>query len=88
MAYSKVHVTREQTKSARICQRENPFYVNTVLAFRDRRYEYKAMLKKAKGAMSAVDPKDLAGLKNANARIVLFDSLQLAHKVQFLKYLH
>lgn len=43
--YSKTHVTREEKRETTICQRENPFYVNTVLAFRDRRYEYKAMLK-------------------------------------------
>ena len=28
-----------------MCQRENPFYVDTVRAFRDRRYEYKVLLK-------------------------------------------
>ena len=28
-----------------ICQRENSFYVDTVRAFRDRRYEYKALNK-------------------------------------------
>lgn len=75
-------MTREQKKQARICQRENNFYVETVLAFRDRRYEYKAMLKKAKGSLSSVDSSDLAGLKNAHARVVLYESLQLAHKVR------
>ena len=28
-----------------ICQRENSFYIDTVRAFRDRRYEYKGLLK-------------------------------------------
>jgi DNA polymerase elongation subunit (family B) len=27
------------------CQRENPFYIDTVKAFRDRRYEYKKLNK-------------------------------------------
>ena len=28
-----------------VCQRENSFYVDTVRAFRDRRYEFKRFLK-------------------------------------------
>lgn len=80
VAYGRVHVSREQKRKTRICQRDNPFYVNTVLAFRDRRYEYKAMLKTAKQELSAVDSKDLAGSKSAAARVVLYESLQLAHK--------
>ena len=30
---------------AKICQRENSFYVDTVRAFRDRRYEFKGLVK-------------------------------------------
>jgi DNA polymerase epsilon subunit 1 len=44
-AYGKLHITREEERTTTICQRENAFYVNTVLAFRDRRYEYKALHK-------------------------------------------
>ena len=44
-AYKKVHLTREELKMTTICQRENSFYVDTVRAFRDRRYEFKALLK-------------------------------------------
>ena len=39
-----------------ICQRENSFYVDTVRAFRDRRYEYKALnkvLQRATGVQGA-----------------------------------
>ena len=32
--------------------RENPFYVDTVRAFRDRRYEYKVKLKEWQGHLS------------------------------------
>lgn len=44
-AYGKLHLTREEERTTTICQRENAFYVDTVLAFRDRRYEYKALHK-------------------------------------------
>lgn len=40
-AYKKVHSTRIEERIATICQRENSFYVDTVRAFRDRRYEFK-----------------------------------------------
>lgn len=38
-------MTRIQKKNTTICQRENAFYIDTVLAFRDRRYDYKDLLK-------------------------------------------
>lgn len=40
-AYKKVHLTRLEERVTTICQRENSFYVDTVRAFRDRRYEFK-----------------------------------------------
>jgi len=40
-----------ETRMAGVCQRENDFYVGTVRAFRDRRYEYKALNKKWKGKL-------------------------------------
>ena len=44
-AYKRVRVTREEKKMTTICQRENSFYVDTVRAFRDRRYKFKGLLK-------------------------------------------
>ena len=44
-AYKRTKVTREESKSTTICQRENSFYVDTVRAFRDRRYDFKGLLK-------------------------------------------
>ncbi|KAL3118733.1 hypothetical protein niasHT_000493 [Heterodera trifolii] len=44
-AYKRLHDTQEVQRTTTVCQRENPFYVDTVRAFRDRRYEYKQMLK-------------------------------------------
>lgn len=80
--YKKTHETKVVTKTAIICQRENSFYIDTVRAFRDRRYEYKGHHKTWKknldkamdegGAVAAVD--------EAKKMIVLYDSLQLAHK--------
>ena len=43
--YKKTHVTKMEEKVATTCQRENPFYIDTVRAFRDRRYEYKKLNK-------------------------------------------
>ena len=39
--YHKMKETKTELREATICQREHPFYVNTIKAFRDRRYEYK-----------------------------------------------
>lgn len=40
-----------EVRTASICMRENDFYVGTVQAFRDRRYEYKGLNKKWKGKL-------------------------------------
>ena len=79
--YKKLHQTREVQKTATVCQRENSFYVDTVRAFRDRRYEYKGLLKKQKKAKAAAkEANDTEALKRADKLVVLYDSLQLAHK--------
>jgi DNA polymerase epsilon subunit 1 len=44
-AYRKVKSTRVEERFSTICQRENSFYVDTVRAFRDRRYEFKGLTK-------------------------------------------
>lgn len=44
-AYKKIHVTKVEERFTTICQRENSFYVDTVRAFRDRRYEFKGLHK-------------------------------------------
>lgn len=36
--YKKLKCTRVEERTTTICQRENSFYVDTVRAFRDRRY--------------------------------------------------
>ena len=80
--YHKVHETTTMDREVTICQRENPFYVNTVKSFRDRRYEFKDLQKqwRKKGDTLAASG-DIVALEEAKAMVVLYDSLQLAHKV-------
>jgi DNA polymerase epsilon subunit 1 len=76
--YKRTHDKKEEEREAVTCQRENPFYVDTVRAFRDRRYEYKTLTKiwkgKEKEATNAVET------VQAKNMVLLYDSLQLAHK--------
>jgi DNA polymerase epsilon subunit 1 len=58
--------------------RENAFYVNTVRAFRDRRYDYKLLTKQWKGKKSEAEKKgDPVARKIAEDKEVLMDSLQV-----------
>uniref|UniRef100_A0A3Q3JPX5 DNA polymerase epsilon catalytic subunit n=1 Tax=Monopterus albus TaxID=43700 RepID=A0A3Q3JPX5_MONAL len=80
-AYKKIHVTRLEERITTICQRENSFYVDTVRAFRDRRYEFKGLHKVWKKKLSlAQDSGDAAEAKRCKNMEILYDSLQLAHK--------
>jgi DNA polymerase elongation subunit (family B) len=79
--YKKSKATSIVDKVSTVCMRENPFYVNTVRAFRDRRYDYKLLTKQWKGKKTQAEAKnDLMGRKLAEDKEVLMDSLQLAHK--------
>ena len=70
------------TKHAGVCQRENPFYVDTVRSFRDQRYKYKALQKQwtKKLASARESGGSPAAVVEAAGMVVLYDSLQLAHK--------
>jgi DNA polymerase epsilon subunit 1 len=62
--------------------RENSFYVDTVRAFRDRRYDYKNLVKVWKGKMDAANGEgDAMAAKEAEDNMNLYESLQLAHKI-------
>ena len=79
--YKKTKVTQEVIKETIICQRENPFYIDTVKTFRDRRYTYKGLHKDWKKNLDkAVAGGTLPEVVEAKGMIVLYDSLQLAHK--------
>ncbi|KAK7271283.1 hypothetical protein RJT34_27054 [Clitoria ternatea] len=70
-----------ELREAGICMRENPFYVDTVRSFRDRRYEYKGLNKVWKGKLSEAKASGNPRLiQEAQDMAVLYDSLQLAHK--------
>lgn len=79
--YHRIKVTETVEREAIICQRENPFYVNTVRSFRDRRYEFKGLAKTWKSKLVSLDSQDIHAQEEARKMIVLYDSLQLAHKV-------
>ena len=80
-AYKKVNHMREETRETTVCQCENSFYADTVRAFRDRRYEYKGLHKQwKKNLTNAVKKEDHGEVKRCNNLVVIYDSLQLAHK--------
>ena len=79
--YKRVKDITVKKRVATVCQRENPFYVNTVRAFRDRRYEYKRATKDwVKKLIAAERGGDKLAAIRAKDLVVLYDSLQLAHK--------
>ncbi|EMS53029.1 DNA polymerase epsilon catalytic subunit A [Triticum urartu] len=70
-----------EVREAGICMRENSFYVDTVRSFRDRRYEYKGLNKTWKGKLSEAKASgNSIKIQEAQDMVVLYDSLQLAHK--------
>ncbi len=80
--YKKTKETKVVNRESIICQRENPFYVDTVRRFRDRRYEYKGLLKTWKKKLDVITGEggSMAEVDEAKKLIVIYDSLQLAHK--------
>lgn len=49
-----------EKRTAGVCMRENDFYIGTVRAFRDRRYEYKGLNKAWKGKLDAAKVRTLS----------------------------
>ena len=81
-AYKRIHVPTTEVRKDTVCMRENPFYVDTVRAFRDRRYEYKNKVKVWKSKVDdAVKQGDRAKIEECENIMNLFESLQLAHKI-------
>lgn len=79
--YHRIRASEVVEREAIICQRENPFYANTVRSFRDRRYEFKGLAKKWKNKVSSIASSDKHAKDEAKKMEILYDSLQLAHKV-------
>ncbi|OII73551.1 DNA polymerase epsilon catalytic subunit [Cryptosporidium ubiquitum] len=79
--YRKQTENIEETRSSIVCQRENPFYIDTVRRFRDRRYVYKGKKKEAEEKLKKAESMgDLLAVQEAQNEEVLYESLQLAHK--------
>ncbi|KAJ2782430.1 DNA polymerase epsilon catalytic subunit [Coemansia interrupta] len=79
--YHRLREVKVEEREAVVCQREHPFYIDTVRSFRDRRYVYKGLHKKEKRALDeAVAAGDGARAAAGRKLVVLYDSLQLAHK--------
>ncbi len=76
--YKKSHIEIEEERKATVCQRENSFYVDTVRAFRDRRYDYKREHKTWQANLAGA--KTLEEQIKARNMVIIYDSLQLAHK--------
>ncbi len=76
--YRKAKNTIEGEHVDTVCMRENAFYVNTVRAFRDRRYEYKLATKHYKKESGCAT--DTGERKSALDKAALYDSLSTAHK--------
>eukprot|EP00917_Polyrhabdina_sp_WS-2016_P013570 GHVP01029742.1.p1 GENE.GHVP01029742.1~~GHVP01029742.1.p1 ORF type:complete len:1499 (+),score=286.83 GHVP01029742.1:49-4497(+) len=69
--YRKAKIKEIIEKTETVCMREDPFYIDTVRLFRDKRYVYKNLLKVQKKKAKT----------NESQRLIsLYDSLQLAHK--------
>lgn len=81
-AYKISHKVESEERETTICQRENSFYVDTVRAFRDRRYIYKGKLKEAQKNLANAHAQNKSQVEKQEAEklVVLYDSLQLAHK--------
>ena len=80
-AHKATKETKEEMREDTVCMRENPFYIDTVKNFRDRRYDYKKLTKVWKGtAKKAEKSGDAVALKHANDMSLVYDSLQVAHK--------
>jgi DNA polymerase epsilon subunit 1 len=77
-AYKRTKETKEENRTDIVCMRENDFYVDTVRQFRDRRYEYKKLNKKWKSKVAAAG--DPVTKKDCEDKVVVYDSLQVAHK--------
>lgn len=81
-SYKQQNISKVELKEDIVCMRENSFYVDTVRDFRDRRYEFKNLVKVWKGKLDdAKQVKDFGKIEEAKNLMGLYESLQLAHKI-------
>lgn len=72
--YKRIKKTEEKEEDIHICQREIPFYVETVRKFRDQRYVYKDLYKKA------MQTYEKCPTHENKKNLVVYNSLQVAYK--------
>lgn len=76
--YRKAKVRKSSVERSTVCQREVPFYVETVRKFRDQRYTYKRLQGEAQKAVEeALTESDRMHAKKS---VIVYSSLQVAHK--------
>lgn len=81
-SYKVAHKQQTESKINTVCMRENPFYIDTVRNFRDRRYKFKGLVKKFKNEYDEQKKKNSKeGMVAANEMMELYESQQLAHKI-------
>lgn len=79
--YKKTHETETIPRKDTVCMRENPLYVDTVRDFRDRRYIYRTQAKDwGRRLDEAKEANSAERILEATEMVILYDSLQLAHK--------
>lgn len=76
--YRKAKRKESCIRSSTVCQREVPFYVETVRKFRDQRYVYKRLYSQAQKAFEVAETEEER--KHAMKSVVVYSSLQIAHK--------
>ncbi|CAD8121665.1 unnamed protein product [Paramecium sonneborni] len=79
-SYKSTRQHQVQLRKDTVCMRENDFYVQTVRDFRDRRYEFKELVKVYKSKLEQAK-KEGVGIKECHDLMALYESLQLAHKI-------
>jgi DNA polymerase epsilon subunit 1 len=73
--YKTIHHHEVQLRRDTVCMRENDFYVSTVRDFRDRRYEFKELVKVWKGRYDeGTRTGNIALQKESTDRIAFYDS--------------
>lgn len=80
-SYRTSKTTKETVRESIVCQRENPFYADTVRSFRDRRYFFKREAQKYFREYKELPSSEKHLKEETLKKQVLNDSLQLAHKV-------
>lgn len=80
--YKKTKEVVVKEKESTICQRQIPFYVDTVRKFRDKRYDLKGMCKSLGKQIEKAtsDGQPASKISMLRKELMVYESLQVAHK--------